>query len=315
MIQMSPLTTRIVNVLFGGILLLSPGKSTNHEGYRAVTRYGDGYIAAGSGGRVDRISESGKIFRSEIYPGADLNCLLSFDQMIIAAGDNGTILISSEGGKFRKVDCGTDKNINSLTLFGGIIIAGTDKGELITGDGGKFTGNIRLSLKGNIVSLSAGESDCYGVTDEGEIIHSADGIKWDILDFNVVYSGFYKPCYFTRVLVTENRVAVAGINNDGSPVLMFSNLGKVWTERILSYSDDQGIIYFLADSPEDIFYDSLEDQFFLACTKGKLMKLPSCSQCNNLAIISNEDLTGISSDGNRLLIVGDSYLVKVVNLK
>ena len=305
----------IVFVISGSISLVSPLNRINSEGYRAVIRYENGFIAAGSRGRIDRISASGKILKSEIFPGEYFNCLLSNDQMVIAAGENGILLISSEGEIFRKVDSNTHENINSLSLFKGIIIAGTDHGEIISGDGiGSFK-ITRLALKGNIKSVSARQSDCFGITDEGEIIHSSDGSKWDIFDFNKVYSGYYKPCFFSKILATEDRIVITGIHNDGSPVLMFSNQGNVWTERPLNYTDDQGIEGYLTDIPRDIGYDDLNDEFYIACTNGKLMKLPSCSQCNRLAALTEEDLTGISYNGNTMLIVGGNFFIKAVNMR
>lgn len=329
-----------ISVLLGGILLLYPrgrdypisvnnmhtvhafssafiypGKIIKTEGYRAIIGYEDGFLAAGSGGRIDWISVSGRIIKSEKFPEENFNCLLSDNQMVIVAGDRGTILISSDRGMFRKADSGTDKNINSLTLFNRAIIAGTDGGEIISGDASGSFKIYHLDLKGNIVSVTARTSDCYGVTDKGEIIHSTNGINWDIFDFNKVYKGFYKPCFFTRILLTENRIAIAGIQNDGSPVFMLSNQGKVWTERALNYTDDQGIIWYLTDLPNDILYDDLQDQFFLVCANGKLMNLPSCSQCNKLAVISLEDLTGISCNENTMMIVGNGFFIKAVNLR
>ncbi|MDM7917700.1 MAG: hypothetical protein QUS12_00860, partial [Methanosarcina sp.] len=198
------------------------------QGYSDVTAYGEGFIAAGTDGRIDWISITGMVTRSESFPGERFNCIVSGDKRIIAAGDRGTILISSEKGIFRKVESHFMENINSLTIFKGIIIAGADNGSVITGDGTESFKKIKLDVKGNIVSVSARQSDCYGVTDEGEIIHSSDGIKWDITDFNKVYSGYYKPCYFKRVVVSENSIVITGVRSDGSPVLLFSSYGSVW---------------------------------------------------------------------------------------
>ncbi|NMB73409.1 MAG: hypothetical protein GYA22_14820, partial [Bacteroidales bacterium] len=156
------------------------------QGYSDVAGLGEGFIAAGTDGRIDRISITGVVTRSESFPGERFNCIISGDKRTIVAGDRGTILISSENGKFRKVESHTLENINSLTIFKGIIIAGTDNGSVITGDGKETFKKIKLAVKGNIVSVSARQSDCFGVTDEGEIIHSSDGIEWDITDFNKV---------------------------------------------------------------------------------------------------------------------------------
>jgi hypothetical protein len=291
------------------------GNKQDSGGYKAIARYEDGFIAAGTDGRIDRITVSGAVIKSEKFPGEKFNCIISDGKEVIAGGDRGILLLSIERGIFRKVDSNTKENINSLSLFRGIIIAGTDRGEIISGDGKGSFNKIRLPLKGNIVSVSARESDCFGVSDEGEIIHSVDGIKWDIIDFNKVYSGYYKTSYFTKVLVTDNRIAITGIHNDGSPVLMLSTLGNVWTERPLIYTDDEGYKNVLEETPNDIIYNDSEDQFYLACSKGKVMQLPACNQCNKLAVISEEDLMGISFNDNTIVIVGGDFLIKAVSLK
>jgi hypothetical protein len=287
----------------------------NQNGFKAVTRYGDGFIAAGTEGRIDMISASGTITKSEKISGEKFNSILSDGLMVIAAGDKGTIFISSEQGAFRRINSNTDANINSLAIFRGKIIGGSDHGEIISGD---FIGSFKrtkLDLRGNIVSISSRESDLFGVTDEGEIIHTIDGIKWTITDFNKVYSGYYKTCFFTKILVTENRIAIIGKHYDGSPVLMLSTQGNVWTERTLIYTDDQGFKNILDDLPNDIIYNDSEDMFYIVCIKGKVMQLPSCNQCNKVIDISSEDLIGISFNENTLMIVGEKFLIKAVSLK
>jgi hypothetical protein len=309
------LTLSIVFFLSGSMLPVSPVNSTRPDGYVAVTPYEDGFIAAGTGGRVDRISSSGIVIKSEICKDEVLNCILYYNRKVIIAGNKGTIMISSDDGPFRKTDSGTGKNINTIASLKGTLIAGADEGEIIIVDDTGSGRKINLSLRGNIVSLSSGESVCYGVTDEGEIIHSADGLSWDILDFNKIYSGYYKECSFRKVVVSENSIVIAGVKNDGSPVLLFSSYGNVWAEKNLFYTGDQGAPGFLEEKPNDIIYDSPEDQFFLACEKGKLMKLNSCSQCNKLTVLSQEDLTGIASNENTILVVGENYFIQSIIIR
>lgn len=285
---------------------------TDQQGYRAVVSLGEGFIATGSDGRIDWISESGEITKSEKITGEKFNSILFVNQKIIVAGEKGAILIAGREGEFKKADSTTDYNINSLTLFRDMIVAGTDFGQILIGDEKGSFRKVQLSLKGDIVSLAADNSACYGVTNEGEIISTRNGTDWDILDFNQSYSGFYKPSYFTSVLVTDNRVAVAGHHNDGSPVLFFSSAGEVWTERDLNYTDDHGQYTFLEDIPLDMIYHFETDQFILVCSKGKIMTIPSCSHCNTLDQISTEDLNAISGHGNRIIIVGENFFKKAV---
>lgn len=285
------------------------------SGYTEITNYDEGFIAVGSGGRIDRISVSGKIIESEEYPGENFNSLISDNKMIVVAGDKGILRISTGDGSFRKLNIRSGRDINSLTFFNGKFIAGADKGLIISGDPRSSFIETQLNLKGNIVSVSSGRADCYGVTDEGEIIHSTDGINWDITDFNLVYAGYYKNCYFTSVLVTENRIAVAGVNIDNLPVVLFSSKGTVWTDRPLDYDNHLGERTLLDEEPNGLIYDDLGDQFFLICNNGKLLKLPSCSHCNELEVISSEDLEGIIFSDDTMVIVGENFSIRSINIR
>jgi hypothetical protein len=305
----------LLNVIF--LNSVSAQDSLDHSrdfvGYKAIISNEDGFIAVGSDGRIDRIAVSGSIVKSDQLSGESFNSVLFDGKRIIVAGEHGTMLNSSDNGAFQRIKSGTDNNINSLALFKGFIIAGADNGEILYSDGsGSFSKNYP-AVKGNIVSLSARDSDCLGATNEGEIIHSKDGIKWDVFDFNEVYAGYYKPCYFTKILATDMQIAVAGIHDDGTPVLMFSNQGNVWSERILVYSDELGGQGILNDRPNDIYYDQSLDMFYLACNKGKVMQIPSCSHCNKLAQFSEINISGISGNDKTLLIVGENFFKKAIS--
>ena len=96
------LSLRSLFVLLGSILLFPAGRvssysglDSNHtekvfsdssvyqaekarsEGYTAITRYEDLFIAAGSDGRIDIISSSGTVIKSEKFPGEKFNSILS----------------------------------------------------------------------------------------------------------------------------------------------------------------------------------------------------------------------------------------------
>jgi hypothetical protein len=311
--------------LTGFALILLTGSSSGYtdrkeardaqEGYRATVGYKDGFLAAGSGGRIDWISSTGQVMRSEMFPGEDFNCLLAGNRQVIAAGDQGSILVCSDEGEWQKMDSGTGKDIHTLAAFKGIFLAGADDGRIFCCDSNTVYDSVPLPVKGNIVSLSARASDCFGVTDAGEIIRSEDGKNWEILDFNQKYSGFYGTCCFRKVLAVKNRIAIAGVKDDGTPVLFISHLGGVWTERSLNYTDDQGMTGYLTDAPNDIFFDGSEDQFFLACDNGKLIQLPSCTQCNELIILSGDDLECMAGNGQLMVVAGENFFAETMNIR
>jgi hypothetical protein len=298
------------------LLLLNCGSSSskNGSGFRAMAGYGKGFVAAGSNGRIDHIDLTGNVVRSESFPGMELNCLFTCGTALFAAGEAGALLMSKNGEAFTKIESGTTMNINSLTGFNDYLIAAAGKGiVLIDGEAGFFK-QILPELKGNIVSLSANGSVCYGVTDYGEILHSQDLINWDILDFNAFYSGYYEPCRWTAVVVTEQQVAVAGSSENGRPVLFFSSEGNVWTNRSLDYTDTNGMPAYLTEIPNAMVYDVARDRFVLACNRGTVMVIPSCSQCNERHNTGTQkNLTAISVQEEMLAIAGEDYYISTTN--
>lgn len=196
-----------------------------------------------------------------------------------------------------------------------MLVASADKGILLVSKNGTLWSKLQLEVKGNIVSVTSNHSSCYGVSDHGEIISSIDGINWKILNFNKEYSGYYKPCFFNKALMSDNRIVLAGRHEDGTPVVMFSTMGNVWTERTLVYDDDQGVPTLLSNVPNDIAYDPAGDQFFIACDNGEILSLLSCTQCNESAKVSDNDLYGIICSEDLLVTVGNKFSVNVLNIR
>jgi len=300
-------------------IISSPSEKISYpdenRGYRDIMSYEDQFLAVGTNGRIDRINKSGEITPVANTFNVNLNGVIYDNQTIIAVGDGGTIIVSSGGQTCRKIETGTDKNINSITSFNGILIAAADKGTILISKNGNIWSNIQLPLKGDIVSVSADISFCIGVTNKGEIIKTSDAINWDIFDYNSKYAGYNKPCVFKNVLFTGKRIAITGQHEDGSPVVLFSSLGNVWTERSLYYTDDHGMIQIVTNLPNDVVYDSVGDQFFLACNNGEVVNLPSCTKCNKSLTVTGKDLHAIICSKNILMIVGDDYYVNTINLR
>ena len=283
-----------------------------HEGYKAVISYQDKFLAVGSDGRIDWINKSGMVLKSEKMPTVAFHSLTATKQAIIAAGNKGNLFISSDNGKFRKVESGTDKTIFSLAIFNDKIFAGCEQGLLLIGDEKGAFKQQQLAIKGNIVSLCVRNADCYGVTDAGEIIHTSDGINWVVFNYNEFYSRFYLPSTFNKVFLTNDRITVAGSHKDGTPVLLFSSQGNVWTERTLNYTTEDGQSSYLTEIPYDIAYNLYEDLIILVCSSGKMMTVPSCSHCNKLIPITTESLDAIAQNDSTMIVVGENYFLKTI---
>ncbi len=268
-------------------------------------------MAVGTGGRIDFIDVSGARVKTFNEHSGDLNCAAVWEQFAIVAGEGGLVLRTSDGEVFEKAEAGTDKDINGIAARQDMIVAGADSGTILVSVNGRSWNVIEPGVKGNIVSVTASESFFMAVTDKGEILRSDDGLSWKVTDYNKEYSGFYKPCIFHEVLAAGSNIVICGKHTDGSPAVIISTLGNVWTERLLNYRDDQGGILFLANWPNSVAYDQPRDQYILACDKGEIFSLPSCTKCNASAIISDSDIHAIACLDDMLFCGGEAFSVNV----
>lgn len=286
------------------------------EGFRDIIRYGENLIAFGTGGRIDRISYAGEhVTLSNPFTNVTLNEAVTKGKSVIVAGDKGTILYSADGESYRRLVTGTGADLNTITLFGNYFIAGADSGIVFLSRDGTSWGRLELQLKGNIVSLSADDTRCAGVTDEGEMIMSNDGLNWEIFDYNNTYKGFAKPCRFRKVLTAGKRIVVAGVHDDNTPAVLFSTMGKVWTDRLLNYTDISGLNGYLENLPNDLAYDPVEDQYLVACDNGEVLSLPPCTKCNSLIRISSADLYAVVCSDNFTAVAGSDFFYAKAGLR
>lgn len=301
---------RIAFILVVCMCMLYPFKSSSANGYRALAPCEEGFLAAGSGGRLDWISAAGVVSKSLKLDTVGFNALLSTEDYMVVVGERGTVYVSTDKVTFQKLDSGTEAVLFCLVRFKDLILAGSEQGLLLVGNENGQIKNHQLPVEGNIVSLSARASECFGVTDKGEILRSTDGLQWTVLDFNAYYAGYYKPCSFSDILALEHQIAAVGQHEDGTPVLVLSTEGGIWSERSLTYSDEEGRGASLTELPASMAYDAAEDQLLLVCSKGKIMKVPACSHCNKLMTVSGTDLNCLVNNGEQWLVVGAGFHVQ-----
>lgn len=326
---MSSLINKILSLLFACLILLSlASKSSAAEyypltntvgmsqfddskGYRDVVHFRKKFIAVGTDGRIDGISTSGEIVPIDHSCAFNLNCLFANDTLVIAAGDHGTILYSFDGQSFAYAESGTDKNLYSLTSKDGLMLAGSDNGFVLGSNDGQSWHALKTGATGTILSLSANDAFFMGITDAGEILKSVNGFDWDVKDYNKEYAGYYPYTNFKKVLATLNSIVIIGTQENGSPSILISSLGNVWAERAPFYREKNDMVSVLMEKPNDITFDPIRNQFFLACDNGALFSLPSCSHCNEYVKISEKNLCALHYADNCLCVVGEEFSVFV----
>jgi hypothetical protein len=282
--------------------------------YIDITFFKDKFIAIGNNGRIDNFDKSGKRLSTDSSFNQTLNCACSNVGMIIIVGNQGTILSSVDGTKFQQRESGTNKNIYGVAFKNGLFVAGSENGQILSSKNGLEWAHQNTGAKGNIISVSANNSFFIGVTNNGEIIKSTDGMVWEIKDYNKEYAGYNKFSKFKKILATQKSIVIIGTHEDGSPSILFSSLGNVWSERIPFYDNEDGLQEYLTKEPNGIAYDYYDDQFILACNNGELFILPGCTKCNKSIKISEENLNALLCIDDNLYIVGDNFSVFVQNL-
>lgn len=279
----------------------------------SVTAFGDGFAAVSENGCIKWISDDGRIIHSKTIKDVTFNTVAASEKYLVAAANDGTIYYAKEDWVFKPIHSGTVKTVNCLTLFKNKVLAGYNSGELRIGSLGEKLEFANVELKGNILSLSSNKTYCYGLTDHGDIFYTSNGTEWNVIDFNEMYKGYYQTCTFSKILVTQNQIAVVGENTDGEPVLYFSSKGSVWTERPLVYTDEESFKAKLTEIPRDIFYDTTHDQYLLLLERGRLMTIPSCSHCHQLYKIIEAEIQAISGNDKNIILLGENDYVQLIN--
>ena len=65
-------------------------------------------------------------------------------------------------------------------------------------------------VKGEVIGTATNEYATFGLTDKGEIFWSRDEKKWEVIDFNEMYRGYYAPVHFVGIAAGAGSVAVVG---------------------------------------------------------------------------------------------------------
>jgi hypothetical protein len=280
-------------------------------GYEDIVFFQGRYIAVGTGGRIDCVTLSGETIPLDTSCRYDLHCAYAGDEILIVAGEGGKILYSRDGENYYPAVSETDVNIRTIACKNGVFIAGADSGIILWSMDGLSWKKIRTNIRGTVVSLSANSSFFIGVTDAGEIIKSGDGKKWDVKEYNKEYAGYNPYTNFSRILASPNSILIIGMHVDGSPSILYSTLGNVWTEREPIYQDEQGVFRSLSSRPNGIAYDADRDQFAVACDNGEILILPPCAKCNKWAKISETNYEAIICRDHTFLIVGEEFSVLI----
>ena len=207
-----------------------------------------------------------------------------------------------------------DRVLTALVESGGHFFAIDTVGlELLVMDTeGYVIGQEKLPVQGHLRGLAASGDVLWAVTDAGEILHGNSTSRWNVLDFNAQYKGYYPSMTFWAVAVGGGSIVVAGTDPGGTPAVFTSSRGAVWNERTLDYSE-AGSTFTFSALPMALSYDPAQDRFYLLGSGGEELALPGCSHCNSHTQYPVNTLYArISAGFGTLLLGSDGFRTRVI---
>lgn len=299
--------------VWGGAAASNAPPDEAASGYTAAAAYGGGFLAVGSGGRIDRIGDDGAAETLSSPTEETLTCLWTDGEAVLTGGRDGTLLRSEDGVDFRVCESGTDADILGLARFNGTYFACAEDGVLLASPDGTLWETRRLDTGDDLIAIAAGNGLLLTLTADTELFTSTDGVTWTRENFNERYGDFYPAYVFSGAAALGDTVFVLGRQAEppGAPLIMFTETGTVWMPREVAALNGA--------APEENFpltplaLGQCGDQLVFLCDGGRLLVLPDCVQCSRLLELDGQTPAALACGADKLLTAGADFHFEVLD--
>lgn len=283
-------------------------------GYTAVIYTEYGFLAVGTGGRIDMIAEDGTVTALESGTTADLTAVWTDGTYIFVSGRAGTLLVSRNGKTFAPVKFETDADVCGAVRFDGEFYVATSDGIIyVSADLNTWT--IVEAYPFGLTHFISVDYGMAAINAETDVLFTIDGLFWDHQNFNEVYEGLYPKYVFTNLIDAGQSFFVLGYERDEPRqyLTMFTETCEVW--MLKSFNEIDGVVPELDDFWRLNDLEFCEDQIVAACTEGRLLTIPECSVCNKTYTLQEpKTLTGIAlSEGGNVIVVGEDFFFEIID--
>ena len=282
-------------------------------GYVAAAPSGTGFVACGTGGRVDYIDIEGNVEQRETGTTANMNDVFAEGDHVAVCGDYGTLLISSDGGvTFQKVELDTKENLAAVAVFGGSVFVAGEKGVIYRENGSGWEA-VEMAEGIDMIDLVATEYCLAAITADTHVYLSTDGENWAHQNFNEYYDGLYPPYVFTRAVPAGETLFVLGYHRDDPnvPLIMYTVEGDVWMQKNIVHINGEPLTGEEELRIHDISFNI--DQIVGVMDDGQVLAITECITCNELKVFEGADdlwATAVQEDG--VLICGENFYASVL---
>ena len=282
-------------------------------GYLAAAPFGEGFIACGTGGRIDYISTLGKVTRLDSGTEETLRSVYTDYPNILIGGDRGTVLISTDAGEsFMPMNIGASIDVYGAVEYNGMLYCAGSGGSIYRMDSNGWK-KARLSTTNDVISLVITNHYLVAVTAETDVFYSENGSKWEETNFNEEYHGLYPEYVFTRAVGAGETFFVLGYEkeNPNIPLIMYTESGEVWMQLMLNIVNGEYLTGEENMRIHDICFNT--DQIVGMLDGGRILAITDCFKCNEEKQLDQTyDLwaTAIREEG--VLVCGEDFFCRVL---
>ena len=283
-------------------------------GYLSAAPFGEGFIAVGTGGRIDCISLQGEVRHLESGTKADLHSVYVDYPNVLVAGDNGTVLVSQDAGEhFAPLSFNPEIDLYGAVQYKDMIYCAGTGGSIYRLDTNGWK-KARIPTTNDVISLIVTRKYLVAVTAETDVLFSENGSAWDYMNFNEDYKGLYPPYVFTRAVAAGETFFVLGYDVDtpNLPLIMYTDTGEVWMQKVVGIINGEYITGEEDLQIHDVCFNT--DQIVGMMNDGRILAITDCFKCNEeLQLDVQKDLwaTAIREEG--VLVCGEDFFCRVLS--
>ena len=283
-------------------------------GYLAATAFGEGFIACGTGGRIDYISVQGEVRHLDSGTKAELRSVYAEYPNILVSGEKGTVLISTDAGEsFMPLEFSPDIDLYGAVQYRDMIYCAGSGGSIYRLDSNGWK-KARIPTENDIISLIITRKYLIAVSAETDVLFSENGSKWEYMNFNEDYDGLYPPYVFTRAVGAGETFFVLGYEAEtpNIPLLMWTETGEVWMQKAIGIVNGEYLTGEEDMQIHDICFNT--DQIVGMMNDGRILAITDCFKCNEeMQLNQTYDLwaTAIREEG--VLVCGEDFFSRVVS--
>ena len=294
----------------------APAAADGYVGYRDADAVGDGFVAVGTGGRIDFISIGGDVLSRESGTKADLRCVYAETPNVVVSGADGTLLVSDDGAQtFTALDVGVKDMLIAATAYNDTLYAAGERGVIYRQTPGGWEA-MQMETTNDFIGLVKTNYCIAAITAETDICISTDGENWEYQNFNEEYDGLYPRYVFTRLVGAGGTFFVLGYEEENPymPLIMFTETGEVYMPRSMAKINNEFFSDEMKIRIHDISFNI--DQIVGVMDGGRVLAITDCTECNEEKKLEDDsDLRATAAQEAGVLVCGADFYSCVIDSK